>query len=382
MGDLAGQRVEIVEARLRALAPVRLARPFWDATGGPFEAFSMASLTLRDADGGEGEAFVAGLPFLESILIPSLLRAGPRPYDQLYRALYWSIRNAGFRGPAAGALGCVDLALHDLAARRARLPLHRLLGATRDFAAVYGSGGGTGLTERELVEEMTALVAAGYRCVKMKVGRAPEEDVRRVRAVRAAIGPDVRLAVDANQVFDADGALAFARRIADAEIAWFEEPVHSADLGALERYAAAAPIPAAVGESEMSARVFPALAHAGARHLQPMPAKLAGADEWLSVRDLAARGGLTLTLPGFPQQGATFAATAAEETACEYLVPVLGFIEGLLAVQPRISDGRCHLPDEPGLAARLDWARLGREGRIARDQRWTAADVSGFVLSV
>lgn len=382
MSPLDRQQFDIVEVRLRALAPVRLARPFWDATGGPFETFALAAITVRDADGFEGEALAAGLPFLEATVIPHLLRAGARPYAGLYPLLYWSVRNASFRGPAASAVGCVDLALHDLAARRVGRPLHRLLGATRDWVTVYGSGGGTGLSQRELVDEMTALAAAGYGCLKMKVGRSPAEDLDRIKAVRAAIGPDVALAVDSNQIFSADEALAFAGQIAEHDIAWFEEPVHSADLLALRRYAATAPIPAALGESEMSSRVFPSLVEAGARHLQPMPAKLAGVAEWMTVRDLAARHGLALSCPGFPQQGAYLAATGAESLSCEYLFPVLGFVEDLFAVAPRIHNGRCQLGDEAGLATRLDWDRLAREDRVTRDQRWTPRDFEDFAIAV
>jgi len=383
---LAAEDFHIVEARLRVLAPHRLEPPFADATMGPFHVFQVAEVALRDADGVEGASLAGGLPFLEHIVLPALLTAGRTTHAALHHRLYWSIRNAGFRGPAASALGAVDVALADLAARRARLPLHRYLGAGRDVVEVYGSGGGTGLTDRELVEQMASYAGMGYRCVKMKVasdfGRAVGADVARVRAVRAAIGPDIRLAVDANQAFTAEEALDFARRIADADIAWFEEPVHSADLRALADYAAEAPIPAAVGESETSGRVFPSLADAGTAHLQAMPSKLTSVAEWLAVRDLTAERGLALTLPGYPWIGAPFAATAAPATMCEYLMPVLGFIETLAAEAPRLTRGTLRLGEEPGLELRLDWERLARSGRVVRDARWTAQDVAGVATSV
>src|SRR5262249_39258048 len=133
------------------------------------------------------------------------------------------------------------------ASRRAGKPLHRFLDATRDWAAVYASGGGTNLTERELIDEMTGFVEQGFTTLKMKVGknfgRLMDEDVARVKAVRKAVGADARLAVDANQTWSSDEALDFAKRIAGEKIAWFEEPVHSADLLEIRKVCKSSPIP-------------------------------------------------------------------------------------------------------------------------------------------
>src|SRR5688500_393529 len=177
------------------------------------------------------------------------------------------------------------MAMRDILAQRANLAWHRFMGAQRDKVPVYASGGGTNLPLDELLAEMRDFVACGFRTVKMNggadFGTRMEEDVRRVRAVRAAIGANIGLAVDANQTWDAAQALDFARRIAELDIAWFEEPVHSADRAALrELCAAPCPIPVAMGESESHWLGFRDLAECGAPHLQCGPGGLPGFDRW------------------------------------------------------------------------------------------------------
>src|ERR1041385_8726486 len=110
---LQNEPFHIIEARYRALKPYRLQRPFQDSTMGPFETFGISAIHLRDADGNEGEAPTTNqLAMLEAMLLPRLLREAPTAYFELYHDMYWAIRNAGFRGPAASTLGGVDLALH------------------------------------------------------------------------------------------------------------------------------------------------------------------------------------------------------------------------------------------------------------------------------
>lgn len=372
---LADERFEIVEVRLRELEPVPAAQPFRDATMGPFTAYPLRAVGLRDRDGTWGEAPLKGegQPALVSLLVGALLAHPPAAHPELLRALRWAIRNDGFRGPAGVALAAVDLALHDLAARRRGLPLHRLLGATRDHAPAYGSGGGTHLDDDALAAELAGFVARGFGCVKMKVageaGTRMDDDVRRVRLARAAIGPGVELAVDANQAWSVEEALRFAERIADQDVAWFEEPVHSADLVAIGELARRSPVPLAFGESERCRQVFPSLVAAGVRHLQPMPEACTAVEDWLAVRDLAARSGCRLSCGGVSYLTCQLVATAGAEALTELLVPLIEPLAAVLADPPRLVDGRFELGDAPGLACRVDWERCA--GRVRSERSWS-----------
>src|SRR5690606_14350645 len=136
---------------------------------------------------------------------------------------------------AASAISAVDAALWDLKARLLGLPLVTLLGAVRETVPVYGSGGFTSYGHNRLRHQLELWVDAGITRVKMKVGRDPATDEKRVREVRAAIGPDASLFVDANGAWRPARAIAFAERFARYDVSWFEEPVSSDDLDGLAR---------------------------------------------------------------------------------------------------------------------------------------------------
>ena len=144
------------------------------------------------------------------------------------------VRNAGRPGIGFCAVSAVDQALWDLKARLLDVPLVVLLGAAHDDVPIYGSGGFTSYSDERLCRQLGAWAEAGIPRVKMKVGRDPERDPRRLDAAREAIGEDVDLYVDANGAFARKEALAWAERYAASwDVKWFEEPVSSDDLEGL-----------------------------------------------------------------------------------------------------------------------------------------------------
>jgi len=131
------------------------------------------------------------------------------------------------------AISAVDNALWDLKARLLGIPLVVLLGAARESVPIYGSGGFTSYSVKELQQQLAGWVEQGIPRVKMKIGRDPDADIRRVSAVREAIGPDAELFVDANGAYARKQALKQAEAFSDAGVCWFEEPVSSDDLAGL-----------------------------------------------------------------------------------------------------------------------------------------------------
>lgn len=152
---------------------------------------------------------------------------------EAWRKMVASIRNLGRPGIASMAISAVDSALWDLKARLLGLPLVSLMGAARDAAPVYGSGGFTSYSEAELCEQLGGWVAQGIQQVKMKIGRDAAADRERVTAVRRTIGEKPSLYVDANGAYSRKQALAQADSFADCGVTWFEEPVSSDDLEGL-----------------------------------------------------------------------------------------------------------------------------------------------------
>src|SRR4051794_4524281 len=150
-----------------------------------------------------------------------------------WAAMQHAVRNLGRPGLVAEAISAVDVALWDLHARLAGLPVCVALGAVHDGTPVYGSGGFTSYDDDRLASQLAGWAAAGIPRVKIKVGRDPDADVHRLEVARRAIGNDVQLFVDANGAYSRKQALAQAQVFAGFGVRWLEEPVSSDDLPGL-----------------------------------------------------------------------------------------------------------------------------------------------------
>lgn len=181
-------------------------------------------------------------------------------------ALVESIRNLGRPGIASMAISAVDNALWDLKARLLDLPLVRLLGQVREAMPLYGSGGFTSYSNKELQAQLAGWVEQGIPRVKMKVGRDPAADPTRVAAARSAIDSGAELFVDANGAYSRKQALAQAEAFAYHDVTWFEEPVSSDDLEGLRllRDRGPAGMEMAAGEYGYDANYFARMIGAGA----------------------------------------------------------------------------------------------------------------------
>ncbi len=153
--------------------------------------------------------------------------------QQAWSAMRAALRNAGQQGIGALALSAVDVALHDLRARLLELPLWRALGPFRDSVPIYGSGGFTSYSLDRLGEQLAGWAREGLGRVKIKVGRDPDADPRRLEVARDAVGQDVALMVDANGAFAPHEALGWAEVYAGFGVDYLEEPVSSDDLAGL-----------------------------------------------------------------------------------------------------------------------------------------------------
>lgn len=172
-------------------------------------------------------------------------------------ALGRALRNVGRPGLAFCALSAVDVALWDLKARLLGVALADLVGRAHDAVPVYGSGGFCSYSLERLSEQLGDWAAAGIPRVKMKLGRDPEADPKRLDAAREAIGDDVELYVDANGAFTPKQAIAWAGRYhGEWGVTWFEEPVSSADTEGLRLVRERSELDVAAGEYAYVPRDF------------------------------------------------------------------------------------------------------------------------------
>ncbi|MFL5703274.1 MAG: mandelate racemase/muconate lactonizing enzyme family protein [Ktedonobacteraceae bacterium] len=205
---------------------------------------------------GEAAAYGGFLESTEAIITGELRRTivGEDPFrvEKLWQMMATRAHQRGRRGMLMMAISGVDIALWDIIGQATRTPLYRLLGGYRDTLQTYASAGFYAQDKdiHALEEEVRGYAECGFGCVKMKVGRQPEallnplremsaadyatvtfeEDVARVRAVRKAIGSNVKLAIDANNAWTPSLALTFMREVEDLGIYWLEEPVATEDL--------------------------------------------------------------------------------------------------------------------------------------------------------
>lgn len=177
-----------------------------------------------------------------TLLKEIVLASDPLCHAATRQRLLGRIRNLGETGIAMMAVSALDNALWDLRARLLDLPLVSLLGQMRNSIPVYGSGGFTTYTDKQLADQLGGWAHQGFQSVKMKIGTEPDRDPARVSVAREAIGPACKLFVDANGAYTVVQAIQLATRFADHSVRWFEEPVSSDNLVGLSQVRAHAPV--------------------------------------------------------------------------------------------------------------------------------------------
>lgn len=258
------------------------------------------------------------------------------------------------------AIAPLDIALWDAAGKTLGQPLYRLLGGYRDRLPAYASDGlWYSLSLDELAESAGGHVAHGYTAIKMRLGHEarPEAEARRVQAVRQAVGPEVRILVDATESWQLPQALQTGRVLQEAGIAWLEDPVQHEDVAGLASIASDLTIPVATGEHLYQLTDFHRLLQARGTHI--------------AIIDLGRIGGIT------PWRRAAALAQAYHIPVCGHVIPEIhvhllsaiphGYMvenvprsEAILRAMPTLEDGCLVAPKGPGLGTELDTAAVQR----------------------
>ncbi len=275
----------------------------------------------------------------------------------LWEELYQELLLHGRAGSVMRALSAFDIALWDLNARLAQLPLWKYLGAVAtDSVPGYASGGYylDGKTPRDLASEMESYLDLGFRAVKMKVGGAPQaEDELRVAAVRSAVGPDVLVMLDANNAWrDLPTALEAVRRFESYNPYWIEEPFGPDDIENHARLARLTPITVATGEIESGRwRHFQLLTRQAAAVLQTDAAVCGGITEFQRIASVADAFGVTVSPHWFHDLHVHLVASTPNARFVEFFPDdrVLNF-RRLIDQQLEVgADGHLRLPGGVGL---------------------------------
>lgn len=319
---------------------------------------------VKTDEGIEGLGTSAGSRAVQAVVEDTLKGAivGEDPFDieKLWNLMFWHVRGVGRKGIAFCAISAVDIALWDLKAKALGLPLYKLLGPYTDSVPVYGSGGWTNFTETELVEEQLSYVERGFTKIKMKVGKdfgtKEDEDIRRLAAVRRAVGDDVEIYVDANNGFYAKQAIGMSQRMEEYNVGWFEEPVLADDIEGLAMVSSATTIPVATGEHEYTKFGFKDLiARGGADIVQPDIGRVGGVTEWMKVAHLAHAFNLPVAPHAYQEIHLHVACATPNLKVVEYLgVVEAGCKRWYKDFQEPVKGMWSPDPKKPGLGLELD----------------------------
>ncbi|HXF61767.1 MAG TPA: enolase C-terminal domain-like protein [Caldilineaceae bacterium] len=313
--------------------------------------------------GWSGEDQLTAARMIEGYLAPALIGQDPTQIERLTLLMRRTIAANFFTKSA------LEMALWDILGKVAGLPVYRLLGgAVRD--AVTTKFSVSGLPAAQAAELAAWAVEQGFRAMKVKVGIQPDEDVARVRAVRAAVGPDVRLGVDANGGWSPRVAIQTIPRLYDYNIFFVEQPVPDLDIAWLADVRRHVSVPVMADESVYSLQDAMAIVRAGAADvLSVYVGKGGGIGPARKMAAVAEAAGLACTIGSNLELGIASAAMihlgmatpaiAAEEFPCDILSPF--FYEADLLVEPLpIQAGQARPLEKPGLGVELDEKQVAK----------------------
>lgn len=346
---------------------IPLPRVLTDSTHGAMRAFELVTVRVRDREGQEGVGYTYTVGRNGAAIAAVLDREIAEIVDgedadrieSLWHKLWWALHYGGRGGPTVLAISAFDMALWDLKARRAGLPLWSILGGFDPAVPVYAGGIDLDLPLDDLLAQTDGNLARGFRAIKMKVGRPNlKEDVERIAAMRGHLGQGFPLMVDANMKWGVDQAIRAARAFAPYDLTWLEEPTIPDDPAGHARIVREGGLPVAAGENLRSLWEFKQYVAAGAvTYPEPDVTNCGGVTPFMKIARLAEAFNLPVTSHGAHDVTVHLLAACPNRSYLE----AHGFgLENYIAEPLLIEDGFARAPDRPGHGIAFDWAGLDR----------------------
>ena len=349
---IAMRKTTVTSLRVRGVvAP--MPRPLHTSSG----ALTTAPLVLVDlhtSAGTVGRAYLFAFTRDNLRPIASLVEAMGRaiagdelaPFD-IERKLRRQYALLGVHNVVLIAMSGIDMAAWDALAQECERPLARVLGGVPCAIPAYNSKGLGLLPIDALAREAESLVDEGFAAVKLRLGRSrASEDLEAVRAVKAAIGPDVALMCDFNQALSVTEAIARGRLLDDeGGLVWIEEPTRADDFAGNARIAAALATPVQIGENFMGPeQMAPALAAGACDYVMPDAQRIGGVTGWMRAAALAQAAGCEMSSHLFPEISAHLLAVTPTRHWLEYV----DWANAVLAEPLVVCDSRVVAPSTPG----------------------------------
>lgn len=319
----------------------------------------------------------AGAVIVERVLQPLLIGRDPLRREHLYQMLYSAMRYRGhITGLYIDAVAAVDNALWDLAGRALGQPVWQLLGGrARDRIPAYVSGL-AGETRGRRIEEALEFRRRGFRAFKIFAGHGVEEDAAEAAALRDALGPDVRVCVDTQWMYDPESAVRLGRELQRIGVAFLETPVQPEDLAGTAAVARALDLPIAGGECERTRYQFAPWLDAGALDIVQVDVGRCGTTESRAIALLAEAHLRPITLHlgvglfGYIAASLQVAAWAPGLLMVEYQPQMMELAAGLLDEPFQVDAGEFIAPHGPGNGVRPNADALAPYVVRPRGGRW------------
>jgi L-alanine-DL-glutamate epimerase-like enolase superfamily enzyme len=338
-----------------------------DSMHGEMRDFELNTVRVRDADGAEGVGYTFTVGrnggAIDSILtreFPDILANEEADHiERLWNKAWWALHYGGRGGPTVLALSAFDMALWDLKAKRANLPLWNYLGGFDPKVPCYAGGIDLELPLDKLLRQTDDNLAKGFRAIKMKVGRKRlAEDVERVRAMREHLGEGFPLMVDANMKWTVDEAIRAARALQPYDLTWIEEPTIPDDPAGHARIVREGGLPVAVGENLRTLWEFKQYIATGAvTYPEPDVTNCGGVTPFMKIAHLAEAFNMPVTTHGAHDVTVHLLGACPNRSFLE----AHGFgLERYIAEPLKIEEGFAIAPNRPGHGIEFDWAGLDR----------------------
>jgi L-alanine-DL-glutamate epimerase-like enolase superfamily enzyme len=283
---------------------------------------------------------------IEEALAPRVLGRDATAVEAIWRDLWRATLTGGRGGVTMMAQSAIDIALWDVVGKAAGLPLHRLWGHFRGQIPVYGSGCFRGALGEGMAAKAKWYVEQGYKAIKMQAAHIGDwrQDVRNLRMVRDAVGPDVDIMIDINMGWTADQTIIAGRAMQDYDPYWLEEPVLADDFAGYLRCAEALTTRIVGGESHFGRDdLKPFFEHPKLPILQPDPMR-GGFTELRKIATVAGTWGMTFAPHLFPELNVHILASIPNGLWAEQM----GLLDDVWISHPKIENGVITAPETPG----------------------------------
>jgi L-alanine-DL-glutamate epimerase-like enolase superfamily enzyme len=301
---------------------------------------------------------------VNSVLGPEIVDLNALFHEEVWNRMYWKATPWGQTGYASHAISAIDLALWDIKGKACEQPVWQVLGGARSALPIYATCGFSFLDDDELVDVVKRVVAQGFRGVKLQVGRpglgggetSPalndliKSDVKRVKAIRSAVGPNIEIAVDAACRLDLPSARKLCQALEELDIAFFEEPIVQNNVRLMAELRRETSIPITAGQNEGLAYRFRDMLLAGAVDvIQPNAIITGGMTQCVRIAGMASAFNVPISNGGgAPLHNAHLQAGLSVGTAVEYQFNTVAAGVVLYGEKPVQTDGLMSMSDEPG----------------------------------